>query len=581
MYLKAAYEQHVLDFREFTHQISQKANHLENFKDVLEKIIASSSPLKTSFSPSLEGLQKKLMKHQEILKEVFEELKILQLALQQLIEKHQTGKKEFKITYAMAVKAVEKADAACCILLKDLGVIRQSAELTSQQSFWEAVKLLSDVPFQIREVKRLALQREIYVEVPLSDLKPFFAGEMLKGRENLKFTWDKTNFKISLVDFEIFKELNNLKHTEKKGWCDLDLTMEKVQDFLDFAEQWQIKSLKDHCEDFLCGNLDMQPHWIEMSKNHGFPILELFFTQKVRFLEVMEILEKIEILGKLVPFDVFKERKKCRECKELNLEHFPALEDEDLAIIVKLFPNLRSLKIGRENVLTDQAGIYIAELHETLEELELGGPYLTDSVILHLGKLQKLKCFFLSGNENFTNQITKDISAFAGTLIALSLNDFETLTNECLEEIGKLTKLESLFIENNKNFSDVLGEILLKLSGTLTYLDLRKCEGLSNQIMLSIEKLSKLKTLILVENLWLTDQIGTIFSKLVNLEELYLWYCENITQELLKFVVKLPKLFKLEIANQELGHFNDETGEIIASLLLFWKNFTYHLMERH
>ena len=188
-----------------------------------------------------------------------------------------------------ALKLIQEADSVSHLFLQNLSPMQQAVLQEKNNGvlsgpldslYNELGLLLKEMPFQIREVKCLALQRERSVKKKLS---PFLRQEIEKSREKtLSEVWKKFNFQeidIPLADLEIFQQLNNLMHTEEKGWQDLKLTCENVVDFLEFANSWQIESLKEHCEDFLSENLeslDQEVDWMEVCDDYNLLFLKIF-----------------------------------------------------------------------------------------------------------------------------------------------------------------------------------------------------------------------------------------------------------------------------------------------------------------
>lgn len=219
----------------------------------------------------------------------------------------------------------------------------------------------------------------------------------------------------------------------------------------------------------------------------------------------------------------------------INENQFGVYKIKTVYLIALACPNLQSLDLSRGNRIGKNGAIVLSMALPNLTELNLAtnriGPEGTSAIASRLTKLITLN---LESNE--VGIAAYDLAQMTN-LTSLNLG-FNDIYASPMAEIGKLTKLKTLHVNDNSN-------AFMNRSHSTTAM-----EGISNLIGL---------TYLQLENNSIVDAEVPYLLKLTNLTELRM-YMNNLTVQGITPLLDLPHLDKLDVS------FNDADDALVEEL---------------
>ena len=264
----------------------------------------------------------------------------------------------------------------------------------------------------------------------------------------------------------------------------------------------------------------------------------------------------------------------CNNLTELDLTlNFLCHDNDKLdSMLSKIFSNNKKIKIVRLDGFNDMSGKCFLTLNENVEEIALIDlPNLEDDYLIKSWtKLTKLHTLELKYYDETTYYPKADCISVCSNLRKLTSCNFGICEDDnvsCLPE-----SLQSLSIcwqstqVSMQNFLDYLSYNLLELK----YLDLGGCNELTDNGLKSICKLPKLEELRICGNENIT---GSGFGRMVFLKKLICEECENLQDDgLIKLLRSAKKLEYLNI--EDCSEITNTTIDAAIELLKNRKNNT-------
>nr|WP_052236476.1 leucine-rich repeat domain-containing protein [Candidatus Protochlamydia amoebophila] len=307
----------------------------------------------------------------------------------------------------------------------------------------------------------------------------------------------------------------------------------KLKELLNFAQQYQLNTLKNYLELTVVSSLLKQAsHLTEFEKilNHFSNEIEgLNFFSEQFFLTDTHLLAL----------------KNCKNLKELHLQNCYGLTDAGLAHLTPLVA-LQHLDLSRCNQLTDVGLTHLNPL-VTLQHLNLHeSPKLTDAGLAHLTPLVALQHLDLSGCPNLTDAGLVHLKSLV-TLEHLDLSRCPNLTDAGLAHLTPLVALQHLDLHDCPKLTDA-GLAHLTPLVALQHLDLCKCRKLTDAGLAHLTPLVALQHLDLSGCYQLTDAGLAHLKPLVTLQHLELSSCPNLTGAGLAHLTSLVVLQHLDLS---------------------------------
>jgi Leucine-rich repeat (LRR) protein len=219
--------------------------------------------------------------------------------------------------------------------------------------------------------------------------------------------------------------------------------------------------------------------------------------------------------------------------------------DDDLKLLVDV--PIKGLVIDSK-LVTDR-GIEALEKHATLASLAIWSSSITDSALVSIGRIPSLTKLVIQKapiTDAGVRRLVERLSE-SNKLKSLDFYKCPKLTDASLEQIGQMTSLECLFLNNNLQLTSSILEEISKLSN-LNRLEVDEIKLDETDLRL-LKQLTKLETLGLSRgerDTSLTDRGMTYLGELHSLQSLTIESAQ-LTDDGIKHLTKLQQLKSLDL----------------------------------
>ena len=234
------------------------------------------------------------------------------------------------------------------------------------------------------------------------------------------------------------------------------------------------------------------------------------------------------------------------------------ISDASVEAFVKSFPDLTDLDLSSNTNMTNGVLKLIVELKK-LQRLTLVQNRFNEINTRQLAKMPELRALDLRGNME-AGDMTLEVVSKLPKLTALK-HRTNVASDSGMEYLANASELDSLLIQDFKITSQS-GAHIAKLK-KLTQLEIFRCQGFGSEGVLALKGLG-LQRLTLRDLPDVSDQAMVVLTDLPKLKKLYLHELGSLSDEGLKNLASLKSLELLDIWS--LSSMSDATVEVIAAL---------------
>jgi hypothetical protein len=287
----------------------------------------------------------------------------------------------------------------------------------------------------------------------------------------------------------------------------------------------------------------------------------------------MTQLRELDLAFSEVTADCFPALKPLTHLRHINLEMCTRVHDEDLeATLPALVPSLQSLNFNFCEQLGDQAMEAISQV-TSLRRLNLSRlQKIRNAGVQALATLPQLEYLDLSLCTQFDHEGIAHLALhnFPKTLTTLLLNDCQGISDECLLQIGKLVKLRMLDLNECLRITHA-GIAHLSNLVNLETLDLTSCRKVGDPGFQVLGQLPALQHLTLDRFSGLSDKALEYLSASKSLEKLKIAGSNNITD---------TGIFHLSQTSAPISHLDVESSKLTESAMIFFSKLSkLHSLE--
>ncbi len=234
------------------------------------------------------------------------------------------------------------------------------------------------------------------------------------------------------------------------------------------------------------------------------------------------------------------------------------ISDASVEAFVKSFPDLTDLDLSSNTNMTNGVLKLIVELKK-LQRLTLVQNRFNEINTRQLAKMPELRALDLRGNME-AGDMTLEVVSKLPKLTALK-HRTNVASDSGMEYLANASELDSLLIQDFKITSQS-GAHIAKLK-KLTQLEIFRCQGFGSEGVLALKGLG-LQRLTLRDLPDVSDQAMVVLTDLPKLKKLYLHELGSLSDEGLKNLASLKSLELLDIWS--ISSMSDATVEVIAAL---------------
>ncbi len=233
--------------------------------------------------------------------------------------------------------------------------------------------------------------------------------------------------------------------------------------------------------------------------------------------------------------------------EQISLAASKSVTNEVLAQLGEL-SNLKVVDLGRSCEFTAAGLVAMLENSVKLEKVILRGcGYLEDEMLAQLGKLPNLKVVDLSDYSGIRFTAAGLVAMLKNSvkLEQFILSSSKQVTDEVLDQLGKLLNLKVVDLSNNSEFTTAGLVAMLKNSVKLEQISLTSSKKVTNEVLTQLGELPNLKVVDLCNSNGFTAAgLVAMLKNSVKLEQFILSAClkVEITDEVLAQLWKLPNL---------------------------------------